>query len=111
MFSDPSLTTPNAVYLMSHFYFTQLNTHTFILTEIAKPKASYHYPPVPPLFSQCHDSKSREVMKGKTLCASSDNITKAASVLPKAFQAGNGRAALHMTSLYWQKIYDLVTPK
>lgn len=47
MFNDPSLTTPNAVYLMSHFHFTQSNTHTFILIEVANPKASPHYPPVP----------------------------------------------------------------
>lgn len=65
MFNDPSLTTSNAVYLTSHFHLTQFNTRTFILTEAAKPKASHHYPLVPPLFSQHDDSRSRKVIKGK----------------------------------------------
>lgn len=78
MFNDPSLTTSNVVYLTSHFHFTQFNTLTFILIDVAKPKASRHYPPVPPLFSQCDDSESGKVIKGKTLSASSDNITTAA---------------------------------
>lgn len=79
MFNDPSLTTSNAVYLTSHFHLMQFYTRTFILTEAAKPKAPHHYPPVPPLFSQHDDSRSRKVIKGKkTLSASSDNITKAA---------------------------------
>lgn len=54
------------------------STHKFILTEAAKPKTSHRYPPVPPLFSQPDDSKSRKVIKGKTPSASSGNITKAA---------------------------------